>query len=413
MSSILQLFLSLLKSPTMQRTGAEEHIFNPKLCQDTNLFLFLFKEWAKRASEVSNNKDAPNVLERFDVVSITHSKVEHSGEHEFLIIETSDGDHPDRETTSFILERTVTNEEQVTESEPKKRIGKGLGTLGSVLARTDSHIITSMEEGDAQPSGSNSESLSFSFDGLAISDITDRISILFPYTFDRLSVTDLVTLISTQAFHSLNKIPVYEAADRWLGENHVSSKKWHGECVGYFKPNNLSLFQLAILAQEAHTLHPHYTLLKRQCYFYANLIYSAAETHFGIRPSRNADAARDEYIYTIDSHLQDKDGRFGGFKVNIVNQNDIEELIRSYKAAHTKIMSEIMVKSNMKTAFQDIKDIVAKVAVNFSPSSCLFEAPNTHVCSLSKLSTSYFKVSAMPSPQPSWSESPFLNLVCT
>lgn len=365
MSSIVQLLLSLLSSPKMQRTGAEGHIFNPKLCQDTSLFLFLFEKWAPDSlpSETSNHTDSPNILERFDVVSIRHSKVQHSAEHEFLVIETSDRDHPDSETTFFILERTVTNDEQVTESERRKlpvRISKALaGTLGSVLASSESNIVTSMEEGAARPKPSGSSSLSFSFDGLSITEITNRISTLFPFSFDRLSVTDLVTIISTQALHSLDKIPIYEATDRWLGGAYASSKEWHGECVGNFKPNDLSLFQLAILAQEAHKLHPNYTLLKRQCYFYANLVYTAAETHFGVRPSRNADAtAQDEFIYKIDSHLENKDGRIGGYKVNIINQQDVDDLIKSYKAAHTRILSDIKAK---------------EVAVNFSPSSCLFE----------------------------------------
>ena len=118
----------------------------------------------------------------------------------------------------------------------------------------------------------------------------------------------------------------------------------HGQIVRYFKPNDLTLFQLAILANEAHELHPQYSVLGRQCYFFASLIYSAAERHFGHRPSLrpNITPEETETVYIIDSYLSNKSGRWHGLQVNVVEEEDVTALITNYKVAEVSELNEVI-----------------------------------------------------------------------
>ena len=107
----------------------------------------------------------------------------------------------------------------------------------------------------------------------------------------------------------------------FLEENFIHSPRLCGQNVQYFKPNHLSLFELALLANVVHDLYPTYSLLGRQCYFYANLVYTAAKIHFGVCPcpSKNIDETQD-MVYIIDSHwhLSNKFGRWKGLRKNIL-----------------------------------------------------------------------------------------------
>ena len=81
LSSISQAFLSFfnLKPPP---TMAESLLLNPNSAMSTTQFLYNITSWA------SHSDDHDQILDRFQIICITHHKNLSSLEHEYLIIET-------------------------------------------------------------------------------------------------------------------------------------------------------------------------------------------------------------------------------------------------------------------------------------------------------------------------------------
>ena len=66
-------------------------------------------------------------------------------------------------------------------------------------------------------------------------------------------------------------------------------KEYLGQVLQYFKPRNLFLFQLAVIAQVVHKSYPNYAILNAQCYYYAALVYAVAEKLGGIEALEGMD----------------------------------------------------------------------------------------------------------------------------
>ena len=147
---------------------------------------------------------------------------------------------------------------------------------------------------------------------------------------------DKITLISTQSANFISESSNKEdkhppALDRILGEWHVYSKSWHGRNLWHFKTaKSFTLFELLVLANAAHELHPQYILLKEQCYFYSALIYSAIQHNYGaVLSNQNQDV--------IQSF-----GRWQGFKVSDVDHElYVVPLVKRFKEVYSREIVDI------------------------------------------------------------------------
>jgi hypothetical protein len=119
------------------------------------------------------------------------------------------------------------------------------------------------------------------------------------FVFNSFSIGDKSSVSTSDLIsESLNKSDSIPALDRFLGKNNfVSSSRYHGQIVAYFKPHQLTLFDLAVLAQVVHNMHPRYTILGEQCYFMPAL--SILQEIFGISPSQSADEKKTLYTRLI------------------------------------------------------------------------------------------------------------------
>ena len=163
----------------------------------------------------------------------------------------------------------------------------------------------------------------------------------------KITITDGLTLVSAQSANfvldSIDKDGGSVAEDRFRGANHLLRRQFHGENVQFFKPNNLTLFELVVLADTAHTLHPNYSIMGTQCYFYAGLVYTAAMVHGGMKPVDDADGG--ETVYICGSYLSDKYGRWKGLKVTKVDpgSDSVKELIARFKVELRSEMSNVTI----------------------------------------------------------------------
>lgn len=100
-------------------------------------------------------------------------------------------------------------------------------------------------------------------------------------------------------------------------------KEYLGQILQYFKPRNLSLFQLAVIAQVVHMSYPNYAILNTQCYYYAALVYAVAEKIGGIKASKDMDKENIDLVSISGSYLSNHYGQWKGLKVTRVEPDSV------------------------------------------------------------------------------------------
>lgn len=290
-----------------------EILFDPNIILKANLFLYIFTCWASIPPSDTNPEE---ILSQYEVQNVLHKKMINSPEHEFLVIEAVD---QSGQIKRFILDRTVSNPRQMPDpiAEPEalshriiERMKKFVAALSTLVSMPMESRLALMEEGSA---------LQLSPGPLGILSIADK---------STLSLTETASLMSDSLDISDNSV----AFDRFLGENHVNQQRWQAETIRNIKPKNFTLFQLAVLSHAAHELHPTYSLLKEQCFFYAGIIFAAVHMNWG------ADASKME---GSDLHASSNFGRWKGYKVQRVDSGDVSTLISKYEEVHSQKVAKV------------------------------------------------------------------------
>jgi hypothetical protein len=294
MNSFAQALFSLFKRPVPMSTIPEEasHIFNPTANLDPSLLVHLLLSWAKADPQPTS------ILCDLRVISIMHSKMPQSPEHEYLVVNTEDRDKTSR---TYILERTV---------------DPSLGTVPGEARVTGVKAVKQLCA-SVTTSSSGSSDLASVEEGLAH---IDRVT---------MSTVQAANIVSDSILDSLDKMNTYQAVDRFLGQGYVYARGWHGQNLRLLKPSRpLSLFQLAIIAKVVHNQFGTYDVLKESCYFHAGVIYSVVRRHFGSASPEQEDP---------------KSGRFLGFKVQAVNPEDVERVLGAFKEEYRIAMKNVSV----------------------------------------------------------------------
>ena len=304
--AILSYFFNLTPSPTMSGEGL---LLDPNIYHRTNMFLYLIRTWA------SGSEDPQAITDRFDVVLITHFKKAQPTEHEYLLLKTKDREKD--QTVYFVLERNAsrqTTEPTVTTSDEKwKTMSATLERLASTAL--GSSQLASMEEGS---SATNSPKVS------------DELTLLSIQTADIL-LDSIRSEVDSDAIDQFKFLPS------------GPSLQYHGEEVQYFKPNRLSLFEFTVLADVVHDAYPKYSILNSQCYFYAGLVYRAAEKYSKVALSEIADTSQMELVSMRGSHLSGKNGRRNGIMVTYINPESsvIYAIMARFKKALQENLAEV------------------------------------------------------------------------
>ena len=280
--------------------GLAEELFNPSAILATRTFHCMYKVWAVL------NPIPEQVLDGLQVVCIMHNKRIDSTEHEFLVIETVDRQEEKR---LFILERTVKNED--TSDTPCQR-----PSIYEKLKNLAEKVYSKVVKSDSNESRLEQ--------GKSLTSFKDDVTLLFAQSADLVS-------------DSIDKSPATPANDRFLGERYVITAKWQGENMRYIKLNRLSLYDLALLANAVHNIHPTYELLQNQCYYFADIVFNAVEQHFGVC-AEDANKIQDGLVYVDGSCLSNKYGRWRGVMINKTRPEDISLAIKTYKEARTEDM---------------------------------------------------------------------------
>jgi hypothetical protein len=175
------------------KDGSTTILLDPRSTFTTSIFHCLYKSW------VLLSPYPENVLKEMDVVCMMHNKYYISPEHEFLVIETKDQRDNIR---LFILERTVSNQQDEAPIEPAKcpNIYKKMKQFtDATYARASSHSFSEFL---------TSESVSTA-DNIALSSVKSAASVS----------------------NSLDRSPNPKANDGFLGQDFVFMAGWQGENI--------------------------------------------------------------------------------------------------------------------------------------------------------------------------------------
>lgn len=336
---LARLIPSFVNRPTMDpnnhSTTAEDiagsTLLDPNCCMKVNLYRYLYESWAKDSS------DPMATLLRFEVQTITHSKSPKNTEHEYLIAETTVRDDPSREPRFYVFDRVDSMKTLAAENP----LSANAPTLGQKLKKLGSSVVSLVPSFWSEEELRSTEEGSFSASSSSLSSI-DRSTVLMTQGADVLL--------------TLDKAKPSAAEDRVRGHGRAFSLHFHGQIAQYFKPNDLSLFELVCMAEVVHNLHPLYAVQAEQCYFYAGLVYEATKQHFGIRPSDNADKGKGKAVlYDIDGHLPDSQGRYGGIKVCHIVPGWATSAVSEYKEMYPQRIAKVCCSfPTIQTDFTDV-----------------------------------------------------------
>ena len=313
---LLTYLFSFFKSPDMEfNLDPYESVFDPLITVKSRLLLLLLCQWA------SMSTDPDDIISRFKVAKISYMKLPFQPEHEYLLIDVFD--ETLLITKQFILDRTGSRgtEDEPAElveldpadtssndSEALKRLKKFVSTIATIFSTKSELQSESMEEGSSQAGDLSA---------------ADKVT---------LSLTETADLLSD----SFGISEGFPAIDRFLGQHHVSKERWKGQVIHTVEPDNLTFFNFIILAHVAHELHPTYEYLKEQCYFYAGLVFWAVAAEWdptGTRVSINRSG----------------EGRYKGYKVKLVDREEISKLITNYHSVRPRVVSKVFYLNQSKT----------------------------------------------------------------
>jgi hypothetical protein len=157
------------------------------------------------------------------------------------------------------------------------------------------------------------------------------------------------SLASTQAIprsgNIVLKSTTVQAMDQFLVGQHARSTHGKGQIVRQLQPHGLTLFHLIILANLVHNHDPLYSLLKRQCYWFANTIFYVILNSLPCTNVINGGDPSNEMIEDArippNDYLPDLAGRWMGFRVMSTSKQLIELMSAKLEPKHAEELTRV------------------------------------------------------------------------
>jgi hypothetical protein len=162
-------------------------------------------------------------------------------------------------------------------------------------------------------------------------------------------VIDAAALASTQVIHQSGNIilksTLVHANDQFLVGQHARVTHGNGHIVRQLQPQRLTLFHLIVLATTVHNHAPLYSLLKRQCYWFANTIffvifnrYSCSTIPTGGNP---CDETIDDVYIPLNHYLPDLGGRWMGVRVSNISETLIRLMTAKFESDYREELAKV------------------------------------------------------------------------
>lgn len=304
-------------------------IIDYNLYQQTSHFLFYFIQAA------STTQAPESLLDRLQVVWIWLNKHPDPPEHEYIIIETKD--LQDGKTRLFVLDRVQKGPDSPEEPKP--------ATSKKDSKRPDTGNYQRLE--DVQKSILPSSSSLSSMEEGTLTSTAFYPPVSFPAPQNSLgdTISLSATKVSLAVSESLDKGgDKMGACDRMLGESAITRRRYGiGRNARQIKPNNLTLFELAVLAEAVHDFASDYSYLERNCYWFCNMVVDAIIEIFHVDDSVDPKDGRICQYKPIDPYQSDISGRWRGWKISQTDPTELSKIVHDFKKAHTAAISEVEV----------------------------------------------------------------------
>ena len=293
------------------------------------------------------------------VKSVTVNKhTSSTAQHEYLTFEISDANSQDPVSYLLFLERTPSNiqsDPSYFTSHPDSRLFLDTILRQLVSPSSSTQTLNPNESHENIPllDTSSSSSSTSSFSRAADTSSSPSTSFLSraadtsTSSFSRLM--GAASLASTQAIpwsrNIVLKSTTVKAMDQFLVGQHARSTHGSGQIVRQLQPHGLTLFHLIILANIVHNHDPLYSLLKRQCYWFANTIFYVILKNFICTNVVNGGDPFNEMIEDAhippNDYLPDLAGRWMGFRVMSLSKQLIELVSAMFESKRAEELAKV------------------------------------------------------------------------
>jgi hypothetical protein len=254
--------------------------------------------------------DPRAVQNRFKVQGLTHCKDIHAAtgikmnpQHEFIIAELQDTERTGSTPLFIVLERTAS-------------LVQAYPGLSSIPLSLKAPLLPSASIGllsESQPS----RAPLCPYQAVASDEIELTPPTRHPSPSHELPPIDSASLATARALYTSTQSTssVYLADDRFVGSKNLGAYADSTLNIKQIRPQSLSLFELAVLADTIHNYDPHYSTFKHQCFWFATAVCDVVVREWncitvtGNAPSVSRDQVQDHY-------LPDVQGRWRGIKIN-------------------------------------------------------------------------------------------------
>jgi hypothetical protein len=325
MLTFIRQFVAGVFSETNMSTDPFLQLFDSPIVMDTQFFLTSFRE-----KMLLSNHSPDAVIQRFKVKSLTLNKrTSSTTQHEYLSIEISDTQSQDTYARNYIifLERTSSDLRFDRDSEDSDEYFSSHPDSAEICASISRALKDTPSFQSTLPHLTRADHIP-----LLPLVATSPGSLASPPPLQRSpslsQLLDAASFSSGQLAHGsktiLAKSTAIRAQDQFLAGENARYTHGQGQTIRQLVPHDLSLFNLVVLANVVHEHHPVYSLLRRQCYWYANTIFevislSNACTILGAPTLEFDDVRIPPRLY-----LPDLAGRWMGLRISIVSAKIVE-----------------------------------------------------------------------------------------
>jgi hypothetical protein len=250
---------------------------------DTHTF---FREYVR--SIVLSDDDPKESINRFLVKTITLNKDTSPSQHEYLALEILDIKDSKPRTYPIFLEQLPSSVRHYSEDK----------SCSYFSNHTDSHRVREVISCILARSSTMPGTVSLTDGSTSTNNPYDDIPLL-PRSFSEApppvlpkgSLTRVINAASLASVHSIHQSSIvvsrqYRASDQFLLGQNARASHSLGRVIRQLMPHGLTLYELIRLAKVVHDEDPVYSLLSRQCYWYANTIVEVVKKEFDCEVTR-------------------------------------------------------------------------------------------------------------------------------
>jgi hypothetical protein len=153
-----------------------------------------------------------------------------------------------------------------------------------------------------------------------------------------------------QFFNTVLKPTMVPPNNQFLVGKHARVTHRNGHIIRQLQPHGLTLFRLIVLANTVHNHDPLYSLLKCQCYWFANTIYHVISNTYSCTDIITGGEPRNEMIEEVrippNDYLPDLAGRWMDVRVSNVSNTLIRLVEEKFESDYDEELAKVCFHTN-------------------------------------------------------------------